>query len=118
MEESKYTYEEIMSILLAKVIEVLTQNVYERVPMTGPFRKVMVTYCHPDSDLRGILAVQAHYESPEVRTVFAGMFREGDDRLIQNFLFDGTKEEILVWLQEKKRIQELLEIYNHLSEKC
>lgn len=118
MGKSEYTYEEKLSILIAKVIEILIQNVQERVPQTGPFRKVAVTYCHPDSELRGILAVEEHYESPEARMVSAGMFQEGDDRLIQNFLFHGTKENLLAWLQEEKRIPELIEIYDRLSRKC
>ena len=110
------SYEEKMKLLVSKVVEVEAENVKNKVPEIGPFLKVFVTYEHPNKKLKGMLSVEADGREQEIRRVSAGMFMKGEDRVVSNYVFKGTKAEVISWLTED-RIPVLIETYEHLKGK-
>ena len=48
----------------------------------------------------------------------ASMIVKGTSREISNYVFFGSKQECLDWLNDKSHVEELIEIYNHLVEKA
>ena len=110
------SYKEKMKLLVSKVVEVEAENVKNKVPETGQFPKVFVTYEHPDKKLKGMLSVKADGREDAIRRVSAGMFVKGEDRVVSNYVFKGTKAEVLSWLT-KEQVPDLIEIYEHLKEK-
>lgn len=109
-------YKDKMKLLVSKTVEVEAENVKNKVPETGPFSKVFVTFEHPDKKLKGMLSVEADGREEEIRRVSAGMFIPGEDRVVSNYVFKGTKAEVLAWLSEEQ-VPVLIETYEHLKEK-
>ena len=110
------SYEKKMKLLVSKVVEVEAENVKNKVPETGTFTKVFVTYEHPNKKLKGMLSVEADGREQEIRRISAGMFIQSEDRIVSNYVFKGTKAEVVSWLTEE-RVPVLIETYEHLKEK-
>ena len=82
------SYKEKMKLLVSKVMEVEAENVKNKVPETGQFSKVFVTYEHPDKKLKGMLSVEADSREDAIRRVSVGMFIKGEDRIVSNYVFN------------------------------
>lgn len=109
-------YKDKMKLLVGKLVEVLAADVQNKVPETGSFQKVFVTYEHPDKKMKGILTVEADAREEDIRRVSAGMFIKGEDKMVSNYVFKGTKAEVLSWLTEEQ-VPDLIETYKHLKVK-
>ena len=114
----EYTHEEKMTILFQKVAEVLTEHAHPRVPERGSFRKAAV-----DAEIReegwvATLGIEESYLSETERRVRLGVHNTGDDRLVSHYLFKGTKQEILTWLNSPEGLAQIIESCDHLIEKA
>jgi hypothetical protein len=59
----------------------------------------------------------AQYSPEHGCALRASMVVRSADREFSNYVFFGSKQECLDWLNDKSHIEELIEIYNHLMEK-
>ena len=102
--------------LFAAVTEHLSDSVRDRVPETGSFRKVSVGGHCKGSLYRSVLSVEESYKCETLRWVTLGVYREGEDRVISNYLFKGTRQEVLGWLEDPANLSVLAEACAHLEE--
>lgn len=108
-------YEQRLQMVYQKAAECMSKEIEEKMPENGSFQKIFVTECYDKSDLRGMLCAETSYQGENIRKIFVGAFREGDDRLVRNYLFTGTKQEILVWLTKPESVKEMIECYRNLE---
>lgn len=113
----EYTHEQKMTILFQKVAEVLTEHAKARVPETGSFRKVAVDAEIGDEDWESTLGIEESYLSEIERRVTLGVHKKDSDRLVSNYLFKGTKQEVLTWLGSPEGLAQIIEACDHLGEK-
>ena len=111
----KLTREEQLNKLFRTVAELLVKNAKEGVPETGSFQKLTVGGKIKGADYESILGIEQSYQAKNERRVTLGMHRTGDDRLVSNDLFKGTKEEVLAWLERPESLEQIIEAYKHLE---
>lgn len=112
---TKLTREEQLNKLFQTVAELLVKNAKEGVPETGSFQKLTVGGKIKGADYESILGIEQSYQAENERRVTLGMHRTGDDRLVSNDLFKGTKEEVLAWLESPEGLEQIIEAYKHLE---
>lgn len=113
----EYTHEEKMRQLFQKVAEVLVEHAQARVPETGSFRKVGVDAEIRDEDWECTLGIEESYLSDTERRVTLGVHQKNSDRLVSNYLFRGTKQEVLNWLASPEALPQIIEACDHLITK-
>ena len=107
-----------LNILYETVMKQLVQAAREEMPETGTFRRITVVgYCK-GSPLRSILGIEESYSSETQRYITFGMYREGEDRITSNYLFKGTKQEVLAWLETPENREQVIDAYEHLEDKA
>lgn len=113
----KLTYEEKLQRLYKAVAEHLSKEIRAKMPETGSFRKIFVTANYDKSGLRGMVSAEPSYQGDDMRVICVGAFRNGEDRIVSNYLFTGTKEAVLAWLESLAGVQEIIEAYAQLEKK-
>lgn len=108
---------QIVNKLYRAVAERLAEKAQDNIPETGRFKKYTISGHFTGEDIRGILGVEGTHQSDSARCVSLGVYCDGDDRMVSNFLFTGTKQEVLQWLKSPKGQQEIVDAYIHLEEK-
>lgn len=108
-------HEQRLQMVYQKAAECMIKEIEEKMPENGSFQKIFVTECYDKSDLRGMLCAETSYQGENIRKIFVGAFREGDDRLVKNYLFTGTKQEILAWLTQPESVKEMIKCYRNLE---
>ena len=103
--------------LYRAVAERLAENARDYVPETGHFKKYTVSGHLTGDAVRGILGIDESFKSDSSRCVSLGVYCDGDDRMVSNFLFTGTKQKILEWLKSPEGQQVIVDAYIHLEEK-
>lgn len=103
--------------LYRAVAERLAEKAQDNVPETGRFKKYTIAGHFTGENIRGILGVEEAYQSDSARCVSLGVCCDGDDRMVSNFLFTGTKQEVLEWLESPKGQQVIVDTYIRLEEK-
>ena len=103
--------------LYRAVAEHLAEKAQDNVPETGRFKKYTIAGHFTGENIRGILGIEEGYQSDSARCVSLGVCCDGDDRMVSNFLFTGTKQEILEWLGSPEGQQEIADAYIHLEDK-
>lgn len=103
--------------LYRAVAERLAEKAQDNVPETGRFKKYTIAGHFTGEDIRGILGVEEAYQSDSARCVSLGVYCDGDSRMVSNFLFTGTKQEVLEWLKSPEGQQEIVDAYMRLEEK-
>ena len=114
----EYTHEQKMNQLFQKVAEVLAEHATARIPETGSFRKVAVDAHIGEENWESTLGIEESYLSETERRVSLGVHTADDDRLVCNYLFKGTKQEILTWLNSPEGLAQIIESCDHLIEKA
>jgi len=94
-------------------------NLSERsVPENNKFQPVSVDYNLPDSQNMAKVTVECDYENPaNQRRVSVGVHHKDRDRLISNYLFKGTKQEVINFLKDEKNQQQFVDSIKTLSAK-
>lgn len=110
----EYTHEQKMNQLFQKVAEVLTEHAQAKVPETGSFRKVAVDAEIGDEDWESTLGIEESYLSETERRVTLGVHKKDSDRLVSNYLFKGSKQEVLTWLESPEGLTQIIEACDHL----
>ena len=103
--------------LYRAVAEHLAEKAMDHVPETGRFKKYTIAGHFTGEDIRGILGIEVASRSDSARCVSLGVCCDGDDRMVSNFLFTGTKQAVLEWLKSPAGQQEIVDAYIHLEEK-
>lgn len=108
---------EVVNKLYRAVAERLAEKAQDNVPETGHFQKYTIAGHLTGDNVRGILGIEKAYQSDSARCVSLGVYCDGDDRMVSNFLFTGTKQEVLEWLESPEGQQEVVDAYIRLEEK-
>lgn len=111
------THEQQMHKLFGAVTELLAKNIEAHIPGTGSFRTVDVGGHVKGSQYHSSLRVEESYRSETERRVALGVYRDDDDRLVSNYLFHGTKQEVINWLSSPQALEEIIAAYEHLEKK-
>ena len=111
----KLTREEQLNKLFQAVAELLVKNAKEGVPEIGSFRKLTVRGGIKGMEYEGILGIEQSYRVENERRVTLGVHGKGDDRLVSNYLFKGTKEDVMAWLESPEGLEQIIEAYEHLE---
>ena len=104
-----------MRMLVSKVLELMAEAVNTNVPEKGIFPRQSIGLILPDREYHGLLSV-APGRTSEERAVSAGVHPADGDRLVSNYLFFGTTEELRAWFADPARVDELIDTYLHLRE--
>lgn len=112
------SHEQKLNTLYQAVAEYLLKTAQDRVPETGAFQKVSVRGRYEGTDCRGILSIEASYRSDAERYVTLGVYREGCDKQVSNYLFHGTRQEVFAWLASPEGLAQIVEAYQHLEAKA
>lgn len=108
---------QMLNDLYRAVAERLAKNAQDSVPETGRFHKYTIAGHIKGDDIRGILGIEEGYKSDSDRCVSLGVHWLNDDRMVSNFLFTGTKQEVLEWLESQDGQQQVVDAYIRLEEK-
>lgn len=113
----KLTREQQLNKLYQAVAELLVEKAKVSLPEAGSFRKITVGGNVKGEICHSILGIEESYSSQTERYVTLGVYREGEDRVVSNYLFKGTKQEVLEWLESPEGLTQIIEAYEHLEEK-
>lgn len=105
-------------VLLARmVLKVTREKAATALPDRGIFRQFGTGLVFPeDEEIRGLLFVEPG-SPPTCRTVRVGVHYRGSDRVINNFFFFDSTQEVLQWLQAEETEATLIEVCHHLWQK-
>lgn len=103
--------------LYPAVAERLAERAQDHVPETGRFKKYTIAGQFTGENIHGILGIEEAYQSDSSRCVSLGVYCDGDGRVLSNFLFTGTKQEVMEWLKSPEGQQEIVDAYIRLEDK-
>lgn len=104
--------------IVGRLVEVMAQQVEEKVPETGTFSPVVVRFSIPGREQEGRMIAQTSLTAgPEFRRIQIGVNQIGSDRFYSNYMVHDTKEKILEYLRNKETAEELIRCYKHLSDR-
>lgn len=103
-------------MLIAGIMEFLAKSVRQKVPEKGVFGPVSWAMRYYGTEHQGRLYVQ--YSPEHGCAIRASMIPEGTSREIANYVYFGSREACIAWLNDKSHIDELREIYDHLLERA
>lgn len=107
---------EARQVLITGVMAGMVQLMEKKVPEKGIFRPAILALVYPGSVHEGRLYVQ--YSADHGCGIRASMIVEGTDRELSNYVFFGRRQECVGWLQDESHVEELIGIYNHLTQKA
>lgn len=103
-------------VLMEAVMNAMIGCIRDKVPEAGIFKDPWLTMKYPGTEHQGRLYAQ--YSEAHGCALRASMVVRDTDREVSNYVFFGSKQECLEWLNDKRHIEELIEIYNHLMQKA
>ena len=103
--------------LYRAVAKRLAEKAKDNVPETGRLKKYTIAGHFTGENIHGILGIEEANRLDSTQCVSLGVYCDGDDRMVSNFLFTGTKQEVLEWLKSSEGQQEIVDAYIHLEEK-
>lgn len=102
-------------LLIQKCREVFRDSVEERLPEQGPAQRVFVAFDYPGTEYEAFLTAEADRLNWSGRRVSIMMRPKGSDRVMSNYIWKGTKQELLQWLDQEGREGELQRLFQDLS---
>lgn len=103
-------------VLMEAVMNAMIGCIRNKVPETGIFKGPWLTMKYPGTEHQGRLYAQ--YSEEHGCALRASMVVKGTDCEISNYVFFGSKQECIAWLEDDSHIDELMGIYDHLMEKA
>lgn len=110
------TYEEQKILLIQKGKKIFRDNVEKKVPEEGPTQRVFVAFDYPGTGYEAFLAAEEDHLNRNSRRVRVMMRPQGSGRVMSNYIWKGTKQELLRWLDQEERESELLKIFQDLAD--
>ena len=101
-------------VLMDAVMKAMAGHIRNKVPEAGVFKGPWLTMKYPGTDHQG--RFYAQYSQEHGCALRASMVVKGTDREISNYVFFGSKQACIAWLEDSSHIDELMGIYNHLME--
>ncbi len=110
------TKDEIMNILVPKAYNILGQRAEREVPENGKFRRIFVAFDVPDTQNEALISIENDANEPnDMRRLIIGVHRLNSDRITSNYIFKGTKKEILEYLKNPEIKSEFTKTVYSLS---
>lgn len=110
------TEEEKKVILIQKGRKIFRNNVEKEIPEEGPTERVFVVFDYPGTEYEAFLTAEADHLDWSGRGVSAMMRPKGSSRIMSNYIWKGTKQELLRWLDQEEREGELRKIFQDLAD--
>lgn len=113
--DSEISFEE----SLRNILPAMASRIEERMPSEGKMRSISYRFDVDASYIKeGVISFE--YDSlrlPKGRIVkFGGIFPDGSGKKMEQYIFEGTKEEIVQYLKEEERIPEILKMVKELDD--
>lgn len=103
-------------VLMEAVMNGMAGHIRNKVPETGIFKGPWLTMKYPGTEHQG--RFYAQYSPEHGCALRASMVVRSTDREFSNYVFFGSKQECIAWLEDGSHVDELMGIYNHLTEKA
>lgn len=110
------TDEEKKVFLIRKGRKVFRDDVEEKLPEEGPAQRVFVAFDYPGTEYEAFLAAEADRLDRNGRRVSVMMRPQGSNRVMSSYIWKGTKQELLRWLDREERESELRELFQNLAD--
>lgn len=108
--------DEKIHLLIEKGKNILHQRAEREVPENGKFIRVFVAFDIPETQNEALMIVEPDAIDPKINRRFSiGVHRQNSDRLTSNYIFKGSKKEILDYLKNNDNQSELFKIILDLS---
>ncbi len=96
----------------------LAEAACRQVPENNKFVPVSIDYKLPSSQNRAKVTVEYDNITPEnQRRISVGVYHQNRDRVISNYLYKGTKNEVIEYLKDEKNQQAFIDAIKTLSDK-
>lgn len=116
-EKKTCTIAEDWILLMRVVLQDAAGQAKAKVPREGFFSKIKVGLIYPgDEEIRGLLNLEPGSEKTG-RVVHVGAYRYGTDRVVSNFFFFDSTQDLMDWLQAEDTGAKLIEIFQNLRER-
>lgn len=113
---SMLTKDEKIKFLLKKGIGILHERAEREVPENGKFTKIFVAFDIPETQNEAIVSIEHDaINTKDLRRVSLGVHRLHSPRLESNYIFKGTKSEVLEFVKNQENIDKLYSSVNNLS---
>lgn len=107
-----------VTLLLRTAMVAVSKRLKKGIPETGTFEKESVSYQLLNSKYNISLAVEPDAINPDSRCLTANVFRSDDDRVVTNYLANGSNKELINYLKNSDELSKLTDTFLHLLEKA
>lgn len=115
-ENKPLSFEERLDRLFSKCKEAFVSELDRRIPQNGMFSQIGTALKIPGTNNVAVLIISADMENPkEMRNLQVGVKHQNSDRLISNYVLNGTKQEIIDFLANNKNDEEIKFLIKTLS---
>lgn len=116
-EKKPLSVEEKWKILIGVVLRDAIDEAKAKLPQEGFFSKIKIGLIYPDDkEIYGLLNLEPG-SGKASRVAHVGAYRDGEFRLVRNFFFFDSTQELMDWLAAEDTGPKLIEIYQHLRER-
>lgn len=116
-EKKVYDPEVAWRVLVGAVLEHVADLAKGKLPPLGIFAKFGFGLRFPgEREIHGHLFVEPGSVKNE-RVVRVGVYRNGSDRMVNNYFFFDSTQAVLEWLKAEETVPVLVETYRHLRER-
>lgn len=106
-----------LDILIPKGMKLLAERTEKEVPDSGRFLPISVSFDYPGTGYTATLRLEPSALGDGTERCLRSYMQESNsDKAVSHYLYTGTKTQILAWLREKKREEELRESYAQLKQ--
>lgn len=110
------TCEEQKTFLIRKGKKIFRDNVEKALPEHGPAQRVFVAFDYPGTEYEAFLTAEADCLDWNGRRVSVMMRPQGSKRVMSSYIWKGTKQELLRWLDREECQSELQERFQDLAD--
>ena len=103
-------------VLIERVMEAMAGYIRDSVPESGSFKGPWLVLRYPGTEHEGRLYSQ--YSQQHGCALRASVVVEGTDVEISHYVFFGSKDDCIAWLEDSAHRDELIESYNELTERA
>ena len=116
-EKKVFNPEEAWRVLVGAVVKHLADMAATRLPPKGIFGKFGLALAFPaQKEFQGLLYVEPG-EANIGRPVRVSVRRRGSDRVMNNFFFFDSSQEVLAWLKAEETVPLLVDTYCQLRDR-